>query len=126
VDGVARSVSQYENASFGGQYAQAANQLFDLQQLLEPHLTYLLKNQDNVLLIGQTNLAACQNELNFAEHDKEGHATPMKNIAPVFKGRKRTAHTAPAGGAKSSGTKGTAAGNPGVHPAIKPPDNKHK
>jgi hypothetical protein len=127
VDGVARSVSLYENASFGGQYAQAANQLFDLQQLLEPHLTYLLKNQDNVLLIAQTNLAACQNELNFAEHDKEGHATPMKNIAPVFKGRNRTAHTTTAaGGAKSPGTKGTAAGKPRVHPAIKPQDKKYK
>jgi hypothetical protein len=124
---VARSVSQYENASFGGQYAQAANHLFDLQQLLEPHLTYLLKNQDNVILIAQTNLAACQNELNFAEHDKEGHATPMKNIAPVFRGRKRPAHaTTPAGAAKSSGTKGTAGGNPDVHPVMKPQDNKYK
>ena len=48
VDGVAHSVSQYENPSFGAQYSQAANQLFDLQQLIEPHLAYLLKNQDNV------------------------------------------------------------------------------
>ena len=100
VDGMGRSVSHYENASFGGQFGQAANQLFDLQQLLEPHLTYLLKNQDNVLLVAQTNMAACQNELNFAEHDKEGHATPMKNIAPVFKGRKRTTHTTATGHAK--------------------------
>jgi hypothetical protein len=94
VDGVAHSVARYENPSFGGQYTQAANQLFDLQQLIEPHLAYLLKNQDNVLLIAQTNLAACQNELNFAEHNKEGHATPMKNIAPEFKGRRRTARAA--------------------------------
>ena len=48
VDGVAHSVSHYENASFGAQYSQSANQLFDLQQLIEPHLAYLLKNQDNV------------------------------------------------------------------------------
>ena len=47
VDGVAHSVSQYENPSFGAQYSQSANQLFDLQQLIEPHLAYLLKNQDN-------------------------------------------------------------------------------
>ena len=92
VDGVAHSVSQNENASFGAQFSQAANQLFDLQQAIEPHLAYLLKNQDNAMIIQQTNLAGCQNELNFAEHDKEGHATPMKNIAPVFQGRKRTAH----------------------------------
>lgn len=90
VEGVAKSVSRYENASFGGQFTQAANQLFDLQQVLEPHLEYLLKNQDNAMLIIQSNLASCQNELTFAEHNKQGHATPMKNIVPEFKGRKKT------------------------------------
>lgn len=117
VDGVAHAVSQYENASFGAQYSQSANQLFDLQQQMESHLAYLLKNQDTVLLAGQTNLASCQNELNFAEHNKEGHATPMKNIAPEFKGRHVTAHaTAPAGGAKKkTPAKGKAAAKPAAN-----------
>jgi len=116
VDGVAHGVSKYENASFGGQFSQAANQLFDLQQLIEPHLAYLLKNQDNAMLIIQTNLASCQNELNFAEHDKEGHATPMKNIAPDFKGRKRAAHVAPnASGPKTSNAKGPSKAKPAVN-----------
>ena len=120
VDGVAHSVSQYENPSFGAQYSQAANQLFDLQQLIEPHLSYLLKNQDNVQLTAQTNLASCENELNFAEHDKQGRATPMKNIAPEFKGHKRTAHVpAPAGSAKQAETKGAATGKPVVSPPNK-------
>jgi len=120
VDGVARSVSKYENASFGGQFSQAANQLFDLQQSIQPHLAYLLKNQDNVMLIAQTNLASCQNELNFAEHDKEGRATPMKNIAPVFQGRKRTAHdTNAAGHAKPVASKSAAAGKPATNPPEK-------
>jgi uncharacterized protein (DUF1501 family) len=120
VDGLAHSVAQYENASFGAQYSQAANQLFDLQQSIEPHLAYLLKNQDNVMLIAQTNLASCQNELNFAEHDKEGHATSMKNIAPVFQGRKRTAHaTTGAGDAKPVEAKGAAAGKPATNPPKK-------
>jgi len=123
VDGVAHSVAQYENASFGAQYSQSANQLFDLQQLIEPHLAYLLKNQDNVQLVAQTNLASCENELNFAKHNKEGRATPMKNIAPVFQGHKRTSHTtAPAGGAKPAATKGKAAGKPGT----KPPNQTQK
>ena len=121
VDGVARSVSQYENASFGGQFSQAANQLFDLQQLIEPHLAYLMKNQDNLLLAAQTNLAACQNELNFAEHNKEGHATPMKNIAPDFKGRKRTAHaTTVAGGAKPAEPKSKSPAKPAASPQKQP------
>ena len=122
VDGVARSVSQYENPSFGGQYSQAANQLFDLQQLIEPHLAYLLKNQDNAMLIIQTNLASCQNELNFAEHNKEGHATPMKNIVPEFKGRKRNAHAAPA----ASGAKTGDATNPSAGKAVDQPKQKQR
>lgn len=92
LDGIAHSVSRYENASFGAQYSQSANQLFDLQQALEPHLAYLMKIQDGVLVVAQSNLASCENELNFAEHDKEGHATPMKNILPEFKGHGRAAH----------------------------------
>jgi hypothetical protein len=92
VDGVAKGVAHYENASFGGQFTQAANQLFDLQQVLAPHLEYLLKNQDNGMLVIQNNLASCQRELSYAEHGKEGHATPMKNIVPEFKGRKKPAH----------------------------------
>jgi hypothetical protein len=118
VDGVAQSVSQYENASFGGQYSQSANQLFDLQQSLVPHLAYLLKNQDNLMVAAQTNLASCQNELNSAERDKEGRATPMKNIAPVFKSRRLNA-PASAGGAKPAEAKGKAAGKPATNPPNK-------
>ncbi len=104
IDGLSKSVSQYENASFGGQFSQAGNQLFDLQQKIEPHLAYLLKNQDNAIVIVQTNLASCQTELSYAEHDKEGHATPMKNIVPEFKGRKKNTHPR-AGSAKPAAGK---------------------
>jgi len=117
VDGVARSVSHYENASFGAQYAQSANQLFDLQQQIEPHLAYLLKNQDDFLLIAQTNLASCQNELNFAEHNKEGRAVPMKNVAPEFKGHPPARRHTSSGGAVKSGTKGKTAGKQSLNPA---------
>jgi hypothetical protein len=124
IDGVAHSVSQYENASFGAQYSQAANQLFDLQQVIEPHLATLLKNQDGLFLAAQTNLASCQNELNFAEHDKQGRAVPMKNIAPAFKSRKRSvpAGAAP-GSAKQGAVKGAAAGKPATNPPNKAPKN---
>ena len=126
LDGVAHSVSRYENASFGGQYTQAANQLFDLQQMIEPHLAYLLKNQDNFLLVAQTNLAGCQTELNTAERDKDGRAIPMKNIAPDFKGRRRTAHpttAAPAG--KPAPVNATAASKQTTTPPNKTQKNEH-
>jgi hypothetical protein len=123
VDGVAHSVSHYENASLGAQYSQSANQFFDLQQSIEPHLAYLLKNQDGLMVAAQTNLASCQNELNFAEHGKEGRAIPMKNIAPVFKGHGRTAHATAAGGPKPAETKGAAAGKPATNPPNKAQKN---
>jgi hypothetical protein len=63
----------------------------------------LLKNQDNAMLIIQTNLASCQNELSYAEHNKEGHATPMKNIVPEFKGRRRNSHAARAASGGKTG-----------------------
>ncbi|MFZ0963618.1 MAG: hypothetical protein WAO35_22370 [Terriglobia bacterium] len=117
VDGVANAVAQFENPSFGAQYSQSANQLFDLQQQMESHLAYLLKNQDNLQLAAQTNLASCQNELSFAEHNKQGRAIPMKNIAPEFKGRRRTAHvTAAAAANKKTPAKGTAAAKPATNP----------
>jgi hypothetical protein len=125
LDGVARAVTRYENASFGAQYSQAANQLFDLQQSLQPHLAFLMKNQDGLLLAAQTNLASCQNQLGFALHGKEGRATPMKNVAPVFKGGRRNHHTAePAGGAKkekSGENKTPAKAAAASQPAAKPP-----
>jgi len=108
VDGVAHSVSHYENASFGAQYSQSANQLFDLQQAIEPHLAFLLKNQDNVLVVAQSNLASCENQLNTAMSGKQAPAIPMKNITPEFKGHGRAAHAkeAPAAstGERKSGT----------------------
>ena len=113
LDGVAQGVSHYENPSFGGQYSQSANQFFDLRQQIELHLSYLLKNQDGLLLATQTNLASCQNELNFAERDKQGRAIPMKNIAPEFKSHKRTSHTTAApGGGKQADGKGAKAPKP--------------
>jgi hypothetical protein len=90
LQGVALSVSRYENASFGGQCSQAGLHLFDLQQTLQSYLLYLLRNQDEVLYATQTNLAGCQNELGYALRGQAGQAKPMKNIAPKFKGHPRS------------------------------------
>lgn len=124
LDGMVKSVSKYENPSFGAQYSQSANQLFDLQQALEPHLAYLLKNQDDAMLVVQSNMASCQNELNYALHNKNGRAIPMKNIPPDFKGRKRATHPAAAPtGAKQTATKDTSAAKPATTPPKKAQNN---
>jgi hypothetical protein len=88
LDGVARSIARHENASFGAQYSQAGNKLFDLQQTLGTYLGFLLRNQDQDLYALQSNLAACHNELSYAMQGKTQRATPMTNIRPEFKGRR--------------------------------------
>ena len=88
LDGVARSISQYENPSLGAQYSQAGNQLFDQQQAIEPYLAFLLRNQDGLLLAAENNMAACQTQLGYAMRGRAEHAIPMKNINPKFKGRR--------------------------------------
>ncbi len=122
VDGVARAVSQYDNVSLGVQYSQSVNQFFDLQQSIEPLLAYLLKNQDGLMVDAQSNLASCQNELNYAMAGRQQKAIPMKNIAPVFQGRGRPAHTTSAASRdKPADAKGAT-----PKPAANPPDKTQK
>jgi hypothetical protein len=134
LDGIARSITQYENPSLGAQYSQAENQLFDLQQALEPYLSFLLRSQDQVLLATQSNLAACQNELGYAMRGRAEAARPIRNVFTEFRGRrgaKRATETAPgpaggkplkrpeskAAGKKPEGAKGE---KRAVSPASKP------
>jgi hypothetical protein len=89
LDGVARAVSQFENPSLGAQYSQAGNQLFDLQQALEPYIAYLLRNPDQLLYVAQSNLAECQSKLGNVLRGQGGPAKPMKNRFVEFHARPR-------------------------------------
>jgi hypothetical protein len=88
LDGVTRLITQRENSSLGAQFSQAGNQLFDVQQALQPYLSNLLRNQDQVFYATQTNLAACQSRLGAALRGQSEPAKIMKNIVPEFKGRR--------------------------------------
>jgi hypothetical protein len=92
LDGLAHSMSQFENPSLGAQYSQAEDQLFDLQQKLQPYLAFLLRNQDQVLYATQTNLASCQNELGTALRGRAGPAKPTKNTFVEYHGVRRSHH----------------------------------
>ncbi len=89
LDGMGRAASQFENTSLGAQYSQAAGQLFDLQQTLEPYIAYLLRNPDQFIYVQQTNLAACQTQLGEALRGQGGPAKPLKNTFIDFHPRKR-------------------------------------
>ena len=113
LDGVARAASQFENPSLGAQYSQAGNQLFDLQQALQPYVAYLLRNPDQLLYVAQTNLAGCQNELGNALRGQEGPAKPLRNTFVEFhvkrhrKGEPGATHSrnSPPGGEKKAASK---------------------
>jgi len=110
LDGVARAASQFENPSLGAQYSQASNQLFDLQQALQPYVAYLLRNSDQLLYVAQTNLAGCQNELGRVLRGQGGRAKPLKNTFVELHARRRNDgrpddRTSPPGGRQESRSK---------------------
>jgi len=110
LDGVARAASQFENPSLGAQYSQAGNELFDLQQALQPYVAYLLRSPDQSLYVAQSNLAGCQNELGNALRGQGGPAQPLKNTFVEFHARRDgngrpDAQTSPRGGKKKSAGK---------------------
>jgi hypothetical protein len=119
LDAVTRMISQRENASLGAQFSQAGNQLFDLEQAVQPYLTYLLRNQDQLLLANQTNLASCQHELSFAMSSHPQPVTPMKNVRPNFKGLRKPRPSRAAGSQPRPAAKSSAA--PPAGPASKRP-----
>jgi hypothetical protein len=88
LDGVSHAVSQFENASFGAEISQARNQLFDLQQTLEPYVAYLLRSPDQALYTAQTNLAGCQADLGQARRGQVEPAIPLKNTFVEFHARR--------------------------------------
>ena len=90
LEGIGRDVARHENPSLGRQFSQPGNQLFDLQQAIAPYLSFLMRNQDQLLSAAQNNLAGCQNELSFAMRGRTEPAKPMKNILPEFKGRRHS------------------------------------
>lgn len=83
LEGVGRTVSQADNASFGAQFSQAADRLFDLQQKLGAYLGFLLHNQDTIQRALENNLASCQNDLGHAMHGQTERYKWKRNSAPV-------------------------------------------
>ena len=83
LEGIATTISQADNSSFGAQFSEAGNRLFDLQQKLGPYLSFLLKNQDSIMLALQNNLATCQNDLGHAMRGQAERPKWMRNSAPV-------------------------------------------
>jgi hypothetical protein len=89
LEGVARTIGQADNPSFGAQFDEAAGKLFDLQQKLAPYIGFLLQNQDSIVQALESNLASCQTDLGYAMKGKSQHPKWMRNSAPVRARRTR-------------------------------------
>ena len=89
LEGVAQTISQADNASYGAQFSQVADRLFDLQQKLAPYLGFLLNNQDSITQALENNLAGCQTQLTHAMRGQSERPKWMRNSAPVRARRTR-------------------------------------
>lgn len=89
LEGVARTISEADNPSFGAQFYEAADRLFDLQQQLGPYVGFLLRNQDSIAQALENNLAGCQSDLGHAMRGQTEHPKWMKNSSPVRARRTR-------------------------------------
>ncbi len=112
LDGVARTISQADNPSYGAQFSQVADRLFDLQQKLAPYLGFLLNNQDSITQALENNLAGCQDQLGHAMRGESQRPKWIRNSAPV---RARRTRVKPRSTSKSEKEK---------KPATEPPPQK--
>jgi hypothetical protein len=95
LQGVAQMVSKGDNPSFGAQFYEASDRLFDLQQKLAPYLGFLLQNQDSISQALESNLAACQSQLGHAMQSQREHPKWIRNSAPVRARRTRVKPRSP-------------------------------
>ncbi len=108
LDNVGRSISEYENPSFGAQYGQAAKQLWELQRSLGAYLGLLVRNQDQVLQALENNVAGCENSLTYAMRPKVSLAKPIRNERagrPSGRRSRRSTATAGTGVSRQKATK---------------------
>lgn len=84
----ARVAAKYENAAQADDYARRETDMEAQLNGLIPYIAFILQHQDSNLEMFQADLAGCQNQLGYAMHGQVRSSTPMKNIVPVFQGRR--------------------------------------
>ncbi|MGH9402180.1 MAG: hypothetical protein ACRD2P_08745, partial [Terriglobia bacterium] len=80
---------KYESAGMANDYSQRETDMEAQLNGIIPYISFILKNQDRNLEMFQTDLSSCQNQLGYAMHSMVHSSQPMKNIVPVFQGRRR-------------------------------------
>ncbi len=80
------TVSRYNNPSLEGEFNQAWNDMLTMRQSLQPYLSFLLRNHDQIFTTMEVNLAGCQNQLGYKDYNANGPLKYMRNVLPNFKG----------------------------------------
>lgn len=86
---VSRSFSTQGETKLADEFRQRGRELLTAQQELVPYINYFLSRWDRAVQMFQANLAACENQLNYAMHLRTQTAIPLPNINPEFQGRGR-------------------------------------
>jgi hypothetical protein len=80
-------VYRYGSPQLGSMFKQAWNDMFTLQEALQPYVAFLARNHDQIYALMQGNLYACQNQLNAAMRTHPRPTRLIRNIVP-FKPRR--------------------------------------
>lgn len=83
-----REAGKYENENMAGDYQRRADDMEAQMNGLIPYIGFILQHADQNLETFQSDLASCQNQLSYAMHGTVHTPASMKNIVPVFKGRR--------------------------------------
>lgn len=83
-----REAGKYENQNMADDYSRREADMEAQLNGLVPYIGFILQHQDRNLEMFQADLAGCQNQLGYAMHGMVHSSQPMKNIVPVFQGRR--------------------------------------
>jgi hypothetical protein len=106
---VSHSLSTQGETKLADEFRQRGRELIAAQQELVPYISYFVSRWDRAAQMFQSNLAACEKQLNYAMHFHTQPATPLPNVNPEFQGHGRkttnSKDTATKAGATKAGKK---------------------
>ena len=96
-----------EETKLADEFRQRGRELIAAQQELVPYISYFVNRWDRAAQMFQSNLAACEKQLNYAMHFHTQAATPLPNVNPEFQGRGRKTTSSKETTTKAAATKAT-------------------
>lgn len=83
-----REAGKYESPNIASAYERRAVEMEAQMNGLVPYIGFILQHADEGLDTYRSDLASCQNQLGYAMHQSLQRPVGMKNVVPVFQGRR--------------------------------------